>query len=218
MQGRQWQSSEHRDTPGGRRLPSLNGTGKHRPLPPRPLGPRVDVAPPTPRVARPQRKPSSSHRTRRNVLILIVVFVVCALVACGIGYATFNYVNGLTASSGASTTANDFLNALSTANYDQAYSDLDPTITLQLTADQFKQQATNNDRCFGPVTNYTEVPNSATVQGNGNTLSYTYNVTRKKVAKLYQLHLILQQNPDKPGEWKISSYGDGLGPAQPTCK
>src|SRR5439155_15148613 len=144
----------------------------------RPPGPRVDALPPTPRVARPQHKPSSLHTLRRNALILIGVFVVCALLACGIGYAAFNYVNGLTASSGASTTANDFLNALSTGHYDQAYSDLDPTITLQLTGDQFKQQAGNNDRCFGPVTNYTEVPDSAVVQGNGNTLSYTYSLTR----------------------------------------
>ncbi len=217
MQGRQWQSSEQGDTPGGRRLPSLNGTGKHRPLPPRPPGPRVD-APPTSRVARPQRQPSSPNMLRRNALILIGVFAVCALLACGIGYAAFNYVNGLTASSGASTTANDFLNALSSGNYDQAYSDLDPTITLQLTPAQFKQQAVNNDRCFGSVTNYTEVSDSAVVQGNGNTLSYTYTITRKKTAKPYQFHLTLQQNPDKPGEWKISSYGDGLGPAQPTCK
>ncbi len=217
MQGRQWQSSEQGDTPGGRRLPSLNGTGKHRPLPPRPPGPRVD-APPTPRVARPQRQPSSSNTLRRNALILIGVFVVCALLACGIGYAAFNYVNGLTASSGASTAANDFLNALSSGNYNQAYNDLDPTITLQLTLDQFKQQAVNNDHCFGSVTNYTEVADSAVVQGNGNILSYTYTITRKKTAKPYQLHLTLQQNSDKPGEWRVSSYGAALGPAQPTCK
>jgi hypothetical protein len=124
----------------------------------------------------------------------------------------------LTASSGASTAANDFLNALSSGNYSQAYNDLDPTITLQLTLDQFKQQAVNNDRCFGPVTNYMEVADSAVVQGNGNILSYTYTITRKKTAKPYQLHLTLQQNPDKPGEWRVSSYGAGLGPAQPTCK
>lgn len=218
MQGRQWHSSEHRDIPGGRRLPPLNGTGKHRPLPPRPPGQRLDVPPPTPRIARPQRERSSPSKFRRNALILIGVFVVSTLLACGVGYAAFNYVNGLSTSSGASTTANDFLNALSTANYDQAYSDLDPAITLRLTPDQFKQEAMNNDRCFGPVTNYTEVPDSAAVQGNGNILSYTYNITRKKVAKPYQLHLTLQQNPDKPGEWKISSYGDSLGPAQLTCK
>jgi hypothetical protein len=215
MQGRQWQSSE---TPRERRLPPLNGTGKHRPLPPRPPGQRIEGPPPTPRVARPQREPSSPNKLRRNALLLIGILVVCALLACGIGYAAFNYVNGLMASSGASTTANDFLNALSSGNYDQAYSDLDPTITLQFTADQFKQQAVHNDRCFGSVTNYTEVPDSAIVQGNGNTLSYTYSITRKKSTKPYQLHLTLQQNPDKPGEWKISSYGDGLGPAQPTCK
>jgi hypothetical protein len=218
MQG---QSGEHEGTPGagGRRLPPLNGTGKHRPLPPRPPGlPRVDAPPPTPRVARPQRKTSSPKRIRRNAFILVGVFIVCALLACGIGYAAFNYVTGLTASSGAVTTANDFLTALSTRNYEQAYQDLDPAITLQLSEDEFKQQAQSNDRCFGPVTNYTEVPDSATAQENGNTLSYTYSLTRGKVSKPYQLRLTLQQNPDRPGDWKISSYGDSLGPAQPTCK
>lgn len=218
MQGRQWQSSEHGDTSGWRRLPPLNGTGKHRPLPPRPPEPRADVSPPTPRVARPQREIASPKTIRRNVFILVGVFVVCTLLACGIGYAAFNYVNGLTTSSGAATMANDFLSALSNRNYDQAYRDLDPAITLQLTPDQFKQQAQNNDRCFGPVTNYTEIPESALVQDNGNTLSYTYNITRSKVPKPYQLHLTLQRNPDTPGDWKVSSYGDGLGPAQPTCK
>jgi hypothetical protein len=216
MQG---QSGEHEGTPGGRRLPPLNGTGKHRPLPPRPPGlPRVDAPPPTPRVARPQRKTSSPKRIRRNAFILVGVFIVCALLACGIGYAAFNYVSGLTTSSGAATTANDFLIALSTRNYDQAYQDLDPAITLQLSEDEFKQQAQSNDRCFGPVTNYTEVPDSATAQENGTTLSYTYSVTRGKVLKPYSLRLTLQQNLDRSGDWKISSYGDSLGPAPPTCK
>jgi hypothetical protein len=216
MQG---QSGEHEGTPAGRQLPPLNGTGKHRPLPPRPPGlPRADAPPPTPRAVRPQRETSSPKTIRRNASILVGIFIVCGLLACGIGYVAFNYVNGLTVSSGAATTANDFLHALSIRNYDQAYQDLDPAITLQLSQDEFKQQAQFNDRCFGPVTNYTEVPDSATAQGNGNTLSYTYSITRGKVSRPYSLRLTLQQNPDSPGDWKISSYGDSLGPAQPICK
>lgn len=216
MQG---QSGEHQDTPGGRQLPSLNGTGKHRPLPARPPGlPRVDAPPPRTRISRPHRKISSPKPIRRNAFILISIFIVCTLFACGIGYAAFNYVNGLTASSGAATKANDFLHALSTRNYGQAYQDLDPAITLQLSQDQFKQQAQSIDRCFGPVTNYTEVPDSATAQENGNTLSYTYSITRGKLSKPYSFRLTLQQNADRSGDWKISSYGDSLGPAQLTCK
>ena len=207
MQG---QSGEHQGTPGGRQLPPLNGTGKHRPLPPRPPG--------LPRAVRPQRETSSPKTIRRNASILVGIFIVCGLLACGIGYVAFNYVNGLTVSSGAATTANDFLHALSTRNYDQAYQDLDPAITLQLSGDEFKQQAQSNDRCFGPVTNYTEVPDSATAQGNANILSYTYSITRGKLSKPYSLRLILQQHTDRPGDWKISSYGDSLGPAQPICK
>jgi hypothetical protein len=155
---------------------------------------------------------------RRNFFVLLGIFALSALLACGIGYAVFNYVTGLSASSGAATTANHFLNALSNRNYDQAYNDLDPTITLQLTQDAFTQEAEYTDRCFGPVETYTEIPNSATVQGNGTIQSYTYSVTRSKVGKPYQFHLTLQQNPNTPSDWKISSYGDSLGPAQPTCK
>jgi len=195
----------------------MNGTGQHR-VPPRPPGiPRVSQPPPTPRIARPQREEQPPGRLRRRLIILGSVFVICAILAGIVGYVGFNYWGALTASSDAAATANDFLTALSNSNYDQAYKDLGPTITLNTAPDDFKRQAQNDDRCYGTVKNFSEVANSAVVQDNSQ--SYTYNIVRSKSTKPYQIRLTLQ--PDKEGAgWKISDFGNDLGPGtpSPSCK
>ncbi|HZR39355.1 MAG TPA: hypothetical protein VFB12_04520, partial [Ktedonobacteraceae bacterium] len=94
----------------------------------------------------------------------------------------------------------------------QAYQDLGPAITLHLSLQQFTQQAQNLDRCYGPITTYPEVQDSATNQGNSQ--SYTYNISRSKLTKPYQLRLTLQQDPDANNNWKIVDYGNDLGPGQ----
>ena len=214
MQGRQGQGNDgHRLF--NQRLASVNGTGKQRAIPERPRGiARVNRPPSTPRVARPQRETTPPGRRRRRLLIMGALFVICGLLACGIGYALYNLFSAGQSAAGAATAASDFLGALDKQDYTQAYSDLDATITISLTPEEFAQRARNDDRCFGPVTNYTEVPNSATPQGN--TQRYTYTITRSKLSKTYQLHLTLQQDSD--GNWKITSYGNDLGPEPPTCK
>ncbi len=208
MQGRQSQGNDS--------LASANGTGrKQRTIPQRPPGmSRIDQPPATPRVARPQRQAPRPTNWRRRLLLLGGAFVVCGLLAWGIGYALFNFIAGINASAGAATTASDFLNNLANRNYDQAYRDLDATITVQVSSDEFQQQAQNDDHCYGSVTNYTELEGSATTQDN--TQSYSYTITRSKLSKPYQLHLTLQQ--DNYGDWKITSYGNDLGPQPPTCK
>ncbi len=217
MQGQQGQGGESRERPLGRPLASLNGTGQHR-VPPRPPGiPRVNQPPPTQRVARPQREEQQPRSFRRRLLIMGSVFLTCAVLACGLGYAAFNYLNGLNASSGAATTTNDFLSAIASANYDQAYKDLGPAITLRISSDEFKRQAQNDDNCYGIVKNFSEVPNSATNQGSSQ--SYTYNIVRSKSTKPYQLRLTLQLDQES-ASWKITDYGNDLGSGLPTtaCK
>ena len=106
-------------------------------------------------------------------------------------------------------------------SYEQAYNDLDATITVETTQNDFTQQARAYDNCYGTVTNYSEVANSATVQGT--TQSYSYTITRSKLTTPYTLRLTLQQ--DKYGSWKVISYTNNkatlntndLGPGQPPC-
>jgi hypothetical protein len=137
------------------------------------------------------------------------------LLAWGIGYALVNYFVGIGSSAGAANTATDFMLALKSQNYDQAYHDLDATITISLTSDAFKQLAQQNDHCFGVVTDFNEVPGSAVSSEDNNTQRYSYDVTRSKLTKTYQLTLTLQK--DANGNWDITSYGDQLGPTTPTC-
>lgn len=218
MQGRPGQGNEPWDRSSSDRLAAVNGTGKQRAPLQRPSTiPRVDTPPPTQRVARPKRQASARTPTnwRRRLVILLAVFIVCGLLAWGIGYAVVNFFLAINAASGASTAASDFLGNLSTQSYDQAFNDLDATITVNLTKDQFRQQALRDDRCYGPITGFTEVQNSATLQGN--TQSYTYSITRKNLSAPYQLKLTLEKDPN--GNWDITHYGnnDELGPGQPPC-
>lgn len=216
MQGRPGQDSEPWDRFSSDQLPSANGTGKRRAIPQRPpTMTRVDHPPAARRVARPQRQASPPSIWRRRLLILLGVFVVCGLLAWGIGYALVNFFIAINSSAGAASTASDFLANLSNRNYDQAYNDLDATITLNLTKDAFGKQAAKDDSCYGPITQFTEVENTATASGN--TQSFTYSITRKNLARPYQLQLTLQK--DSSSEWNITNYGNNndLGPGQPPC-
>jgi hypothetical protein len=176
---------------------------------------RVERPPKTPRVGRPRRQNKPPRSWRRRLLLLAVIFLTCGLLAWGIGYALVNYFVGIGSSAGASNKAYDFLNALESQNYDQAYNDLDANITISMTTDAFKQMAQQDDHCFGPVTDFNEVSGSATASADNTTQSYTYDVTRSKLTKTYKLTLTLQKDPN--GNWDITSYGDQLGPAPPIC-
>jgi hypothetical protein len=177
--------------------------------------PRVETPPPKPRVGRPKREQVTPEVRRKRLLILSSAIAVCAIIAFFTTAIFINVSGGLSASSGAASTAVDFLNALNQQNYDQAYKDLGPAITLRMTPDIFRQQAQSYDHCFGPIQNYSEVANSATTNQD-NSQSYTYTVTRSKSPKPFQMRLTLQQ--DENGKWGISDYGNSLGASQPTCK
>jgi hypothetical protein len=228
MQGRPEPGGESWERPSGTQpIASLNGTSKHRAIPQRPPGmPRVGqpptkqrVSPPpaTPRVARPKREAAQPRSLRKMLLLIGSLFLICAILACVGGFVATNVINGLNASGGAATTSSDFLTSLSNKNYAQAYKNLGAAITIQLSQDDFTKQAQSDDRCYGPITNYSEVANSAVQQDN--TQAYTYTVTRSKLAKPYQLRLTLQQDTEG-NTWKITDYGKDLGPGQQssTCK
>ncbi len=217
MQGRKSQGNGPRDRSSSESLASANSGGKQRTIPQRPPGmTRIEHPPQTPRVGRPQRQSQPPKRWRRRLLILGVIFIACGLLAGGIGYALYNYFAGIGNSAGAANTAADFMLALKSQNYDQAYNnDLDARITISLTPDAFKQMAVADDHCYGQVTDFNEEAGSAVMLAD-NTLSYTYDVTRSKLTKTYKLTLTLQKDPN--GNWNITSYGDDLGPAPPTCQ
>jgi len=221
MPERQGQGNDSWDRLSSGPLAATNGTGKQRAIPRRPPGmSRVDRPPQTPRVGRPQRQAPRPGRGRR-LLILGLVFLACGLLAWAIGFAIVNYFIGIGASSGAANTASDFLTNLASQDYNQAYKDLDPTITLQTAPDDFTAQARQDDSCYGTVNTFNEVEGSATTSADNATQSFIYTITRTK-AKSYQLHLTLHK--DNYGNWYITSYGDGsnngnnLAPGLPTCK
>lgn len=220
MWGRQDQGKQRRGRSIGGYTAGVNGngTGRKRGIPQRPstMG-HIEQPPTTQRVGRPQREASRPGSWRRRLVIWGVIFVVCSLLACGIGYAAVNFFAATNANAGAASTATDFLAALANQNYNQAYNDLDATITVQASQEDFRQEAQNDDRCYGPVTNYSEVANSA-VQNSGQSYSYSYTITRSKLPHTYTMHLTLQQ--DTYGNWKISNFGNSnndLGPGQPPC-
>ncbi len=218
MDGQKGQDGDAWDKGASRRIASLNGTGKHPSTSPqRPAGtPRLDTSP-TPRITRPKQEAASPRKARRNLLLLGCVFLICALFACVLGYAAFSYLNGLNATSGASTTASDFITSLAgpKPNYDQAYKDLGPGITLQASSQDFAKQAQGDDLCYGSITDFKEIAGSAKVQGDSQ--MYSYNVTRSKLQKPYQLTLTLQPDPENANAWKVTKYEDNL-PVSTTCK
>ena len=130
-------------------------------------------------------------------------------------YGAKNFYAAISSSLGPANTAGDFLADLQSANYDQAYSHLDATVTVQMSSSDFKQMALADDHCYGQVTNYPEVPGSATTSADQNTQGFTYTITRSKLSKPYQLTLTLQKDAD--GTWFITNFGGDLGPAPPTC-
>ena len=219
MQGRQGSGYNPWDRSSGKLVAATNGNGngKQRAIPQRPPGrTRVEHPPQSTRVARPQRQPKPPKSWWRRLLIFAIVFVTCGLIAFAIGFALVNYLTGIGNSAGAANTATDFMLALKSQNYDQAFNDLDAKITISVTKDEFKQMALADDHCFGQVTDFNEVPGSAITSADNTTQSYTYDVTRNKLTKTYKLTLTLQKDPD--GNWDITSYGGDLGPTTPTCK
>ena len=215
MPGRQ--GKEPYDRSSSQPLPSLNGTGKQRAVPQRPRNmTRLDTPPSTPRVARPSREAAPPRRWRRRLIISSIILVFCCIAAYAIGYGAYNFFSATNSAAGSAVTATHFLTNLKNQDYKQAYNDLDAVITVQTAPDDFQQQAQLDDKCYGPVTDYTEIADSA-VQNSPQSYSYSFSITRSKLSSPYTLKMTLQQ--DQEGNWRISSYGNNndLGPGQPPC-
>jgi len=201
---RDWGNDRGRLTAG--RLAAIKATGQHRAIPQRPAGmTRLTAPPETPRVARPQRQTIPPNKVRRRIILLGSVFAIAAIIACVIGILLGR---GMLQSSGPATTVSDFFNAVSSNNYEQAYQDLGPAITIRLNQQDFTKQVQDLDQRYGPITDYKEVANSATNQDNSQ--SYTFTITRSKLTKPYNLRITLQQDLNEG--WKITDYGTSLGP------
>lgn len=216
MQGRQGKDkgNDPGDRSGYNYRSSLDGSGKQRAIPQRPPGmTRVDTPPPMQRVERPQR-PAPPKRRSRRLLFFGVVVIVLALLVFIVAYGLTNYFIGIGVSQGAANSAANFLSALSTQDYTTAYNTLDARLTVSQRPEDFKAMAQLDDKCYGTVTDYNEVQGSAKFSADGNQQSYTYNITRNKLSKPYQLTLTLQKQSD--GSWDVSDFGGDLGPKLPT--
>lgn len=217
MQGRQGRGNDPWDRSSSEPHAAINGngTGKQRSIPQRPPGlPRVDQPPRTQRVGRPRRETQPPKSLRRRIFVRSAIVLVCAIVAFMIAFGAVQFFNATNQAGPSASTAADFLSNISatngsTPNYEAAYGDLAPSIRIELMPDQFKQQAQCDDTHYGVITNYSEVAGSATTTAT--TASYTYTITRSKLAKTYSLHLALQKAPDNSGNWYITSYNNGTG-------
>ncbi|GCE17478.1 hypothetical protein [Dictyobacter kobayashii] len=240
MQGREDQGSGSFERPSTQGLPSLNGTNKHRAvmrnpnegtskhqaiqqvisqktsehraIPKRPTGmARVDTPPEMPRVPRPIHEETQPQKLRKRILLFGGIFLILSIIACTVGYFL---ATGINVSAGPSVTAADFLNALNTKDYAQAYKDLGPAITIRMSQDQFTKQAQVLDTCYGPVKDYSEVANSAQNQDNSQIYSYTIKRTKGSTTVPYKMQVTLQKDLDD-GSWKVTDYSNDMGPGQP---
>ncbi len=199
-----WENARERLTES--RLAAIKATGQDRTIPQRPPGmTRLTTPPDTPRVARPQRRTVPPNKARRRIIILGSIFAIAAIIACAVGVLL---ASGLLQSSGPAATVTDFFNAISSNKYEQAYQDLGPAITIRLNQQDFSKQAQDLDQRYGPITDYKEVPNSATTQDTSQ--SYVFTIKRSKLTTSYDLRITLQQDPNEG--WKITDYGTSLGP------
>ena len=157
-----------------------------------------------------------AHGLRRGVIILLIIVLLAGLLLCGLGFAAFRHFTtqspaSSAASAGARAVANNFVQAVSTRYYDQAYNDLGPPVTSQTTRAQFGQQGQSEDQCYGDVTDYSSIGTAS----QGKTASYSYALSRARLQKPYQLQLTLQQNSS--GNWQVTDYNSNITSVQPTC-
>jgi hypothetical protein len=150
---------------------------------------------------------------KRGLRVVAILLALCALLVCGLGYAVFHLFalpGAPPSSAGSAALASDFVQAVSNRNYDQAYNDLGSQVTKQTSRSQFIQDAQCEDSSYGAVTGYKSVGSTS----QGNSLQYSYQMTREKLSQPYQLHLTVQQNSS--GNWQVTDYKGDLSP--PTCR
>lgn len=147
---------------------------------------------------------------------LAIVVVLSGFLLCGLGFAAYHFfiaprMTTVTNQAGATTLAQDFMQAVASRNYAHAYNDLGPPVTGQMPQTQFVQQAQSEDTCYGRVTGY----KSGATTTDGNTLHYSYTMSRAKLHQSYELFLTLQQS--NSGSWQIIDYNNNMSAAQAAC-
>jgi serine/threonine protein kinase len=164
------------------------------------------------------REPASKIKKglKRGFGILAVTVALVGVLVCGLGFAAYHFfispqTSTVANTAGATALANDFVQAISSRNYDQAYNDLGPPVTGQTSRTQFTQQAQSEDRCYGVITSYKNA--APTTQGSA--LTYTYTMNRARRSQPYQLSVTLQQN--SAGTWQITDYNSNVDTGQPPC-
>ncbi len=153
---------------------------------------------------------------KRGVGILALTIALVALLLCGLSFAAYHFfttphTTSVSNTAGATALANDFVQAISSRNYDQAYNDLGPPVTGQTSRTQFTQQARGEDSCYGVITSY----KSAATTTQGSTINYTYTMNRAKRSGPYQLSVTVQQNSS--GAWQITDYNSNVDSGQSPC-
>jgi hypothetical protein len=189
-----------------------SATGKYGAIPQRPpyMPPHMDSRPETiSRAPRPQHQTRQPRKMHPLIIILGAFVAIITIIAFVL---VFLLVGAINQNTGPAATSVDFLSSLSSKNYDNAYQDLGPAVTIRLNRQDFTQQAQALDQQYGAITDYSEVPNSAIVKNN--TRSFTYTITRKNLSKPYKLTITLQQDQNDNNNWKIVDYGTTLGPTQ----
>lgn len=183
----------------GKHKAILTSTSEHRAIPQRPPGmPHVDENPEKRRVPRPEYPPKRPRRMRPLLIILGAIIASCVIFAIVI---VALLVGAINQSAGPTSTAVDFVSSIATQNYDNAYQDLGPAVTIRINRQEFSQKAKDADQQNGVITDYKE--DSAAMQNN--TRSFTYIITRKN--KSYKLTIILQQDVNDSNNWKVVDYG-----------
>ncbi len=174
---------------------------------------------PAPHMDRKRRRPGFCFILPTMLLLLCVLAVAVSyslVVSLGGATSEGNGSAPLQASHerSASAVAADFMQAVKARSYSQAYNDLDDTLLVNLTADDFGSQAGHADDCYGPVFAF-QLTSSAAGQGIAR---YTYRVTRGKLSRQYPFRLTLRQSQ---GSWAITAFGNGNTldpPEQPACR
>ena len=164
--------------------------------------------------------PPSRRGGRWCLVVLGVALLACALASL-VGYSLVVNVIGVgtyveeesSAAPGgrqvssASTNADGFMQSLEAHAYLQAYGELDDSLTLSITPDEFVHQAEQADACYGAITSF------ALIRKAGE--RFTYALRRSKLPRSYPFQLTLQQ--DMQGNWVVTGFGQGqtLNPPQP---
>ena len=153
----------------------------------------------------------ATHKAKGCAYTVVLLCIVLPLLLCGLGFGGYNYLTNRNSPTQAAALADNFIAALASRNYDQAYNDLGSSITNSTSHDAFILQAQTEDRCYGQI-----IGNQQTGASSPNgTQVYNYTVTRTKLTQPYHFHVTVSK--DWLGNWSITDYNSDAGVGLPAC-